>query len=136
MQAKTTGTGMTGNKVTIVVRSLIGLTGLLAIGTLGLVLNTMPKRRKRGTLMRQMPADIATARSVFDRRVSTLIRPGMPTRRIMQMLAAEGFEVDAATASATYRDRARRMRRVWRVVWDSDDSRVQGVRASLGVSAL
>lgn len=127
---------MTGNKVTKAVRGLIGLTGLLAIGTLGLVLNTLPERRKRGTLMRQMPTDVATARSVFDRRVATLIRPGMTTRRIMQLLAAEGFEVDPATASAIYRDRARRMRRVWRVVWDSDDSRVQGVRASLGVSAL
>ena len=116
-----------------VFRTLFGMTVLLGLGALGLVLNL--RKQDPNSLLGNLPDDLSTAREAFCDRVRTQIGPGTSETRLVRVLAREGFRVNPADASATYQQRNRHMRRVWKVTWDATGGQVAAIRAGVGVSA-
>lgn len=115
------------------IRTLIGLTTLIVIGSLGLILNL---RSRGGSVFQGMPADLPSARETFDKRVRALAPPGLPVDQLIGRLEREGFHVDPRQACAVRKDRIGHARRVWRITWELSGRKLLSIRPTMGVSAL
>lgn len=121
------------HRINRLVRTVVGMSVLLVIGTWGLVLNM---RRTRSSLTADLPSDLGAARDMFDRRVRDLARPGTPVEVVTRQLRREGFNVDVQRAVAIRKDRFSKGRKVWRVMWETSGVTIASIRPSMGVSAL